>query len=512
MLNAYPDYIRSIANPVQQSYIDSLLERESARQQEYIQAREYYDGLHKTQLTDRMRQFLQAKHDTNFNVNYCPMVVNAKADRLKVTGLEIDEKAKQKDTLWNWWRKNRLDRIQGIVHRSAIRDGDSFVLVEWDSVAQMPRFYYESAYAGDGVMVYYSEERRDDIEFASKTWQIKYGSNTGKMVRKNLYFADRIEKYMTHSDIAYGHWQPHQDDTTVVMPGRLGMAGVNWWTDTGAEFGKPLGVPIVHFKHNDNGDQYGTSHLADVMPIQDAVNKAMIDLLGAMDANGFPLLVGTGTDAWTQAKVGPGAVAAVNKPSSEADLKAIPPMNPSGLLAVYNALVMEIGRVSGTPLSYFQTSGHVAAEGTMKQQEIALVTQIEKAQTDFGNAWEDCFNIARRLHNAFSTEAPMDEEELIDTVWEQAESRNDKEQAETLSIRVQALGVSEEQAQLEMGYDADDIAAFRKAALKKQADAIRNQVKMGINNPQAGQQNMTQTENENDNSNTTNGNTQAKAA
>jgi hypothetical protein len=496
MLNAYPDYIRSIANPVQQSYIESLLERESARQQEYIQAREYYDGMHKPQLTDRMRQFLQAKHDTNFNVNYCPMVVNAKADRLKVTGLEIDEKAKQKDTLWNWWRKNRMDRIQGIVHRSAIRDGDAFVLVEWDSVAQLPRFYYESAYAGDGVMVYYSEERRDDIEFASKTWQIKYGANTGKMVRKNLYFPDRIEKYMTHSDIAYGHWQPHQDDTTVVMPGRLGMAGVNWWTDTGAEFGKPLGIPIIHFKHNDNGDSYGTSHLADVMPIQDAVNKAMIDLIAAMDVAAFRLLVGTGTDAWTSVQVGPGAIAAVNKPSSEADLKAIDGENPVGMLAAYQALVMEIARISGTPLSYFQTSGHVAAEGTMKQQEIALVTQVEKAQTDFGNAWEDCFNMARRLHNAFSTEPAMDDEEIIDMVWEQAESRNDKEQADTLAIKVGVLGVSEEQAQLEMGYDADDIINFRKAALKKQAEAIRNQVKMGMANPQAGQQNMTQTENE----------------
>jgi hypothetical protein len=39
--------------------------------------------------------------------------------------------------------------------------------------------------------------------------------------------------------------------------------------------------------------------------------------------------------------------------------------------------------------------------------------------------------------------------------------------------------------------------------------AIRNQVKMGMANPQAGQQNMTQTENEND---TTSRNTQVAAA
>jgi hypothetical protein len=491
MLNGYPDYLKTISNPIQSSFMDSLLQRETARQQEYIQAREYYDGIHKTQLTDRMRQFLQVKHDANFNVNYCKMVVNAFADRLKVTGLEVADS--QKETLWDWWRKNRMDRTQGIVHRNAIRDGDAFVLVEWDSVAELPRFYYEPAFAGDGVMVYYSEERRDDIEFASKTWQIKYGNHAGKMVRKNLYFPDRIEKYVGHSDIAYGHWQPHEDDTTVLMAGRLGMAGVNWWTDTGAEFGKPLGIPIVHFKHNDNGDSYGTSHLADVMPIQDAVNKAMIDLIAAMDANGFPVYVGYGYD-WTLLQVGPGAVASVTKDSPAAKLESIAGMDPAGLLAVYNALVMEIGRVSGTPLSYFQTTGHVAAEGTMKQQEIALVTQVEKAQTDFGNSWEDCFNIARRLHNAFSSNPALNEDELIDTVWTQAESRNDKEQAELLAIRVGQLGVSEEQAQAEMGYDTDDIAAFKRDKLRRQAMALRQAASQPA---QTENQNMTQTENQN---------------
>lgn len=498
MLNAYPAYLSGISNPVQNSFIQSLLERETARQEQYIQAREYNDGIHKTQLTDRMRQFLQANHDANFNVNYCPMVINAFADRLKVTGFDTEEKLAE--TLWTWWRKNRMDRIQGIVHRAASRDGDAFVLVEWDNVAQLPRFYYEPAFAGDGVMVYYSEERRDDIEFASKTWQIKYGSSAGKMVRKNLYYPDRIEKYVGHSDIAYGHWQPYEDDETEVRQGRLGAAGVVWWTDNRQENGEPLGIPIVHFKHNDNGDCYGVSRLADVMPLQDAVNKAMIDLIANMDVAGFGLLVGTGTDAWSQVKVGPGAIAAVNKSSQEADLKRLAGENPTGLLAVYNALVMEIGRVSGTPLSYFQTTGHVAAEGTMKQQEIALVTQVEKAQTDFGNAWEDCFNIARRLHNAFNQDkaiGTLDEDEIIDTVWAQAESRNDKEQAEVLAIRVGQLGVSEEMAQTEMGYDKDDILAFKKAKLQAQAMAIRNAAKMGMNNQQSGQQNMTKTENEN---------------
>ena len=495
MHNILEPHNNTVIQSVNNAYIEDLKNRERARMGLYIAAREYYDGIHNTQLTDRARKYLNLDNDADFTVNYCPMIVNAKADRLSVSGFDTNDD--QQATLWRWWRHNRMDRKQGIVHRATIRDGDSFVLVEWDAVADMPRFHYEPAYTGEGVMVYYSEERRDEIEFASKRWQIKYGPNVGKQTRLNLYYPDRIEKYIAHDEIGLGSWQPFEDETTETLPGRLGMAGVNWWTDNGTETGVPLGIPIVHFKNDDSGDQFGTSHLAKVMPVQDAVNKSMIDLLAAMDANGFPVLVGTGTDAWMNIKVGPGAIAAVSKPASEADLKVLPAMSPTGLLSVYNALVMELARISGTPLSYFQSSGQVAAEGTMKQQEIALISQVEKSQTDFGNSWEDCLNIARRLHNAFSTATALDTAEIIDTVWDEAESRNDKAQAETLAIKVAGLGVSEDQAQIEMGYDANQRAGFARAQLRGQALSFRQAANQ---QPETGDnENLTQTENEESN-------------
>jgi hypothetical protein len=256
------------------------------------------------------------------------------------------------------------------------------------------------------------------------------------------------------------------------------MAGVIWWTDTRTQEGEPLGIPIIHFKHNDSGDSYGTSHLAKVIPIQDALNKAMIDLIAAMDSNGFPLLVGYGSNEWVNVKVAPGAIAAISSPKTEGKvLEKIDPMSPEGLLSVYNALVMEIGRISGTPLSYFQVTGHVASEGTMKQQEIALITQIQKTQVDFGNAWEDVMIVARRLFNTFG-DGGLDEGSIIDTIWDEAESRNEKEQAETLAIKVEKLGVPDAQAQSEMGYNATEIADFAREKLRQQARAINTMIKV----------------------------------
>lgn len=503
---AIPSNIQEYRNAIEQGFRDSLQNRMSARLDQYIKAREYYDGVHRTQLTERIRQFLNIGADVEFNANYCQLVVNAKADRLKLSGFETTDNSAK--LYWEWWKKNRMDKKQGIVHRAAIRDGDAYVLVEWDNLAKIPRFYYESAYAGDGVCVYYSDEKKDEIAYASKQWVIALGKDAGTLVRLNLYFPDRIEKYISKSDAASPNWQPFADDeNTEVGKGALGQAAIHWWTEDGTSSGLPLGVPIVHFKENDNGDSYGISHLSNVMPLQDVVNKSLIDLIAAMDTDGLGTWVGYGTD-WSNKQVGAGTITSINASRETASLERIEGANPVGLLSTYNALVMELARVSSTPLSYFQVSGQVAAEGTMKQQEIGLLAAVKKAQTDFGNSWEDVMGIARRLHNAFSGGAKLSEDTLIDAVWEEAEIRNEAEQATTLATKVEKLGVSKEQAQIEMGYDDSERAKMRNAALKEAAQSVINQSKIaaanqktqgGMNNQaQAMQRNMTQTENENE--------------
>lgn len=492
---------QEMTQAIADGYLQMLREKEAAKQEEYIKAREYYEGVHRTQLTERTRQFLNLKYDAEFNANYCHMVVNAKADRLSITGFKTDEeeeKSEASKAIMRWWKRNRMDRIQGIVHHAAIRDGDAFVLVEWDKLANLPRFHYEPAFAGDGVMVYYSDERRDEIAFASKHWRISLGGNAGTMRRLNLYFPDRIEKYVSKDNEAAGRWQPHvEDENAEIGQGYLGQAGIVWWTDNRQANGLPLGVPIVHFKNNDTGNQFGITHLAHVMPLQDALNKSLIDLIAAMDLNGFPMMVGFGDD-WTEAKTGPGAILSTNATPDEADFKILPGLDPAGLINAYNMLVMEIARVSGTPLSYLQSSGQVAAEGTMKQQETALISQVQKAQVDFGNAWEDVMTIACRLSVAFGDgkdAVTLDDDMMIEAVWKDAQIRNEKEQAETLAIKVTQLGVSKDQAQTEMNYSPEQREAFAADALANEARMMNNQVRLETQQAKM-QQSMTQTDNE----------------
>ena len=77
-------------NLVQSSFLEWLKEDDSTRQSNYRTYREYYDGIHDTQLSKRQRRFLQIKTGKEFNVNYCPVVVNSLAERLHVTGFDAD--------------------------------------------------------------------------------------------------------------------------------------------------------------------------------------------------------------------------------------------------------------------------------------------------------------------------------------------------------------------------------------------------------------------------------------
>ena len=124
-----------LKSDVKTSFLTWLVNAEAEREEGYRVYREYYDGDHDTQLTERMRRYLQVKTNVDFRSNYCPIVVDALAERLVVTGFEC---AEQDDVLWDWWTTGRMDGTQGVVHLAAVRDGDAYVLVEWDAEAGSP--------------------------------------------------------------------------------------------------------------------------------------------------------------------------------------------------------------------------------------------------------------------------------------------------------------------------------------------------------------------------------------
>jgi hypothetical protein len=442
--------------PVQVSFLKWLVEEELARRENYDQYREYYDGVHDAQLTDRQRKFLELRANQEFRVNYCPIVVDALAERLNVTGFDAGA---QGADLWAWWKANRMDAVQQTVHLSAVRDGDAYVMVDWDNKRSLPRFALELALSqkdgGCGVKVTYGDNRQP--AFASKRWRERQEGG-GLRARLNLYYPDRIEKYGSQIG-ASSQWQQQRE------------ADEEWpirWTDRA---GEPLGIPVIHFRNKDTGYNYGTSELADVLPIQNAFNKAMLDLIAAADTTAFRIFYMIGDDP-SGLKVAPGSWVYSTKPSSgegSVDIGQFPGEDLTPLIKLKDSTAMEVARVTRTPISFFQLSGDRPAEGTLKQEESGLVAKTKNRQVTFGNAWEDVMAMARRLANAFGGANLPDEG--LSTQWADIEIRNEKEHMETLELKLK-LGIPKKRLWGEAGYDEATIEKMLlEAADEEQAQA-----------------------------------------
>lgn len=451
-------------NPLDLAFAEFVRMTDAAQQELYRTYREYYDGDHDTMLTDRMRSFLQVKNDAvEFHLNYLPVPVDVLAERLTVDGFSVagededtPDDTRQGDTdgwLMRWWNANRLDAMQGDNHTAAIRDGDSYIIVEWDNEAGRPSISHELAYDGTyGCHVLYREDKARTIRYAVKEWRAESGSEAGHLRRRNIYMPDAIYKYQ----IGPGGWVPYieTDENGNQRPWPLP------WVD---KAGKPLGVPVFHFAYNPGGNFFGKSELKDLIPAQNALNKSVLDELAAADVAGFNWPTLSGGAMPSEVKIGPGQVLWNENP--DAKWGSIQATDLGNLSNIVEKFVQRMAQISRIPLSYFQVTGAIASADTQKADDTGLVSKAEKTAVYFGNGWEDVMSMCRKLHNTFGS-GPELPELSISTEWasferidKQASARTKAEtaklQAETFMMLLDA-GVDRYDAAIMAGYNEEE--------------------------------------------------------
>ncbi|MBW2674816.1 MAG: phage portal protein, partial [Deltaproteobacteria bacterium] len=463
------------------------------RHERVVMARKYYDGQHPTQLTVRQREYLQmAANAPEFRDNYCPIVVDSLAERLTITGFLVEgdkeimaandelkdgtgEPAQtQSDTIQEWWARNKMDEKQGIQHLSAIRDADSYLIVDWSDEFNIPLFSTGMAWDGEqGVEVVYSSESKTVPLFAFKRWKIRGGE------RLNVYWPDKIEKYkILHkvaggAIIAKGVRLFKSVIGSTITPEEVVAAEAGQWVLLDekpwiAKDGKPLGVPVFHYLNRGQGYVYGQSELKDIIPIQNALNKAIIDLVAAADTTAFRIYTMVGDDP-SNLDVYPGVWVYSDKTKDEVEIGHIPGEDLTALIQFKDAFAFEVARVSRTPLSFFQISRAVAAEGTLKQEEAGLVARAKNRQISFGNTWENAITFARRLAQTFGSEYEhMNEDMDISAIWADPETRNDEAQINIFGLKIEKLGVPADVVWSEIGYTLEQIKEMKLNPLYKQ--------------------------------------------
>lgn len=376
--------------------------------------RQYYDGEHRIKLSPEMKSLLMLA-DTkveNFNDNYCELIVNAMADRLKVTAIEGDSK-QATDWADEIKKINRFDSLQMDVHEAAIKDGDTFVMADFDNTVQRATMAHEPAWDGDcGMMVVYDRMKKK-IVAAVKVWY------EGDARYVNIYFTDKIIKMTFDDDNGL---QAREETPTV-------------WTDQtlGA-----LGVPVVHFRNRwRTGQTLGKSELTSAIPLQDALNMTMLSMVanclltafGLRKAKGFraPENIAPGNFIEFGADVEDAALLA----AMDVDLIKQSEMGP--FIEQANWIIEQKGNVTRTPLP-IQMGGDNQSGEALKQRENGLLGKIGQFQVRGGNSWEDTFTMLHKIETAFANKKPA-ETLRWDCKWKDAQLRNDAEEiASALAI------------------------------------------------------------------------------
>lgn len=454
------------------AYLRWLANEDSAEQERVRTLRDYVNGVHPVYLTDRQKDFLGLKAkdaDHLFSHNLCALVVASVVERLSVTGFapaeagQPDQESPLASAAMQWWETNRMDAGADELHEAACRDGEAYIIVSWHAASNMPQWSINQKFDGtQGVKVHADPDTGTPL-FASKRWQTSDFGQSGQSgrTRLTLYFPDRVEKYISASDpeaalsdLGWARWTDNEGEPWPIP-----------WTDVA---GSPLGLPVIPFTNP------GGSEIADLIPLQDMLNKSDLDLVAGADAAGFRVFWASGLKAQIDPStgeektvtVGPGRLLRMGDP--QARMGAIDPVDLTRLIEGSQYWIEAAAGVTRTPQYLFQAQGADQPSGeSLKMQEVGLLAKTERKQRVFGNAWENVVYLSRKLWNLYRMAEAIEEERLA-TQWKPAETRNEKEQLEAAQIKA-GLGVPEEQIWAELGYDQTQIERFREMQAAQQA-------------------------------------------
>lgn len=462
--------------PDDQDFLRAAADMGAERIADYRLYQEYYDGEHKTQLTDRQREYLESA-GIKFAENFCETIVDVATERMNVVGFGAGDNEPLAEHLSTTWQRNRMDSKQTTIFNQSAVKGDAFVIVDLDPQLRARYTWNRS----ENVKVIYSDDS-DEKEYAVKRWNTSATSflnpSGDAITRMNLYYPDRIERYYTNSDSEQGSatWQRWTEiDRITGLPQSWPLP----WIDSA---GEPLGVPVIHFTNKAQDRRYGRSELRGVIPQQEALNKNLLDLWSVLDLIGDGAWWATGVDDGNLTRATGELVWTANELAKFGQFDAA---DPKGMLDSIAALLHRMASRSRTPLHLLMMGeGQLPSGESLKTAEAPLVKKVEDRNVESGNSIEDMSIMGVKLEMAFGNpEATYDpDSDIIETQWDDPQSRNETAFLGDLETKLR-IGVAKDTVLREAGYDPDEEREKRQVdedeAIEREEQAI-NRMAAGL--------------------------------
>ena len=454
----------------------------------YAKTERYYRGDHDLAFATEKFENAFGTLFREFAMNLCPAICDAVKDKLRIRGFGIngmsdaftryptepnaafgsdngDDRSvitpkgvthtvpAQIDHIWH---RNRMPQRAGELHKEALKNGDAYAVVWYDALGNIAIFPQPAR----TVDVIYDENSPGRILRAAKYWR-----TSDKRTRLNIFYPDRIEQYITRKQCETA--LPDAGDFAPVGP-KSAVDEQPWTLDIGpATVPNPYGiVPVFHFANNADIGCLGRSELEPAIPIQDGLNKSILDMLVAMEFSAFRQRWAAGIEVEIDEATGK----AISPFKSGADRLWIhsSPQTTFGefnatdleqFLKVKDSFRVDMASVTGTPLHYFlQNSRGFASGESLKQNETRFLSKVRDRQLSFGQTWAELMSFALCLDGAPDVD-------LI-THWEDPAPTSERDILENILLKKQ-IGISPEQALREAGYGDIDIQQMSPPDLRK---------------------------------------------
>jgi len=360
-----------------------------------------------------------------------------------------------------WWNDNDMDRFEGELYKCALRDGEAFVIADYGPAGVR----YTLAEAWDGTtgvrMVYEDVQTRLRPVMAIKYWYTMdpAGADGANVARCTVYTDDAVRKYARlttraqqalYKDRLAGTttedgWTPIRDATDTAWPLP--------WVDAS---GEPLGLAVARFV-SPRG-----SLIDPIIGLNNALNKANLDLLAVGDQQGFGLVT-------VQYDSLP-PLAATNDPTTAADglglrpgralettgtVSKLPADDMAGLLSLAAHWVQAISANSSIPVYEFTPiTSEVPSGAALQMLDSALADVADECALWFGSAWRQVMELSQRLDALYG--AGPGEVVRLWPLWKETRRR---------SIDVEMLKLQLERGQV--GLQADQQGLRQQRALQQ---------------------------------------------
>jgi len=393
--------------------LERAFQKLSAKLTYYNTLFKYMDGDQPTVYSSSRLKEAFSNIDAKFNQNWCSVVVNAALDRMEITGFDIIDTASDA-RMKELWDNNQLGIESEEVHEAALVTHESFLIVWPDTTTKEIECYYNDPRLCH--MFYDSENPRKKVMAAKWYVDEKYYYH---MV---LYYPDRLEYYKT---VKAFKDQPPKDSKPFARDVSV----------DGGQASNPYGViPVFHFRINRRSN---IGELSNILPLQDAINKLLADMMVAAEYGAFKQRWIISNSDTSDLKNSPNEIweiPAGDGSSQETQVGEFAGTRLDNYLEAMDKLANSISIISRTPKHYFYNTGSALSGEALIAMEAPLNKKVSKFTESLGAVWTEVAQFMLRLSDIAVTQ------DKITPIWLPVTSTQPLTEAQTMNLTV-ATGV-----------------------------------------------------------------------